>query len=262
MKKTFYHALSMILSSLMILFFISCENFNFDKKPTSYTITYVSDYGTVPPQKTVSVNARLTEEDLPTIPYTKYYFEGWYIGNERITEGYKIDSDITLVAKWNTLKYRIDYVLNGGTNNQENPSYYTADSINTEIIIKNPQRTGYDFAGWYFTNDFSDEIVKTLKINSDSMINLKLYAKWIPTEYTITYILNGGTNSSENPASYNIETDTIILAAPQKEDYVFLGWFSDSDFNSLNITKITKGSYGNKNFYAKKKCFARKIILK
>ena len=251
MKKTFYSALSTILSCLIFLFFISCENFNFEKKPTSYTIIYESEYGTVPSKRTVSIDSRLTEDDLPIISYTKYYFEGWYIGNTKISEGYKIESDITLVAKWDTSKYRIDYILNGGTNNHENPSYYTADSINTEIIIKNPQRTGYDFAGWYFTNDFSDEIVKTLKIKSDFMINLKLYAKWIPTEYTITYILNGGTNSSENPASYNIETDTIILAAPQKEDCVFLGWFSDSDFNSLNITKISKGSHGNKTFYAK-----------
>ena len=68
-------------------------------------------------------------------------------------------------------------------------------------------------------------------------------------EYTITYNLNGGTNSTSNPTKYTIETATITLASPTRTGYTFGGWYTESAFTN-KVTQIAKGSTGNKTFYA------------
>ena len=78
---------------------------------------------------------------------------------------------------------------------------------------------------------------------------VEIYPEWKPIDYTITYILDGGTNNIDNPSKYNIES-TINLKAPTKEGYVFLGWYLDSSFTE-KIDTITKGTTGNIVLYAK-----------
>ncbi len=69
--------------------------------------------------------------------------------------------------------------------------------------------------------------------------------------YTITYNLNGGTNATENPDTYDILTSTFTLSDPVKSGYEFAGWYSDEAFQTVANTTITSGSTGNKTFYAK-----------
>ena len=69
--------------------------------------------------------------------------------------------------------------------------------------------------------------------------------------YTITYELDGGTNAPENPAGYNVETETITLKDPVKTGYAFDGWYKTEDFTGEAVTEITQGSTGNITLYAK-----------
>ena len=66
--------------------------------------------------------------------------------------------------------------------------------------------------------------------------------------YPITYVLDGGTNAEENPASYNVETETITLKDPVKTGYTFAGWYSA---DNSPVTKIPQGSTGDITLYAK-----------
>lgn len=66
---------------------------------------------------------------------------------------------------------------------------------------------------------------------------------------TITYVLNGGVNSPNNP-DYYTATDVITLSEPTKESYIFVGWYSDKACTQ-KVTRIKAGSNGNKKFYAK-----------
>ncbi len=68
--------------------------------------------------------------------------------------------------------------------------------------------------------------------------------------YTITYELYGGTNAPENPASYNVETETITLKDPVKTGYTFEGWYKDVEFTD-EITEIPQGTTGDITLYAK-----------
>ena len=69
--------------------------------------------------------------------------------------------------------------------------------------------------------------------------------------YTITYVLNGGTNAEGNPAGYNAETEPILLKNPTKAGFAFTGWFESPDFTTARIREIAQGSTGNKTLYAR-----------
>ena len=74
--------------------------------------------------------------------------------------------------------------------------------------------------------------------------------------YTITYNLNGGTNSENNPTKYK-QGDEITLEMPTKDGYIFTGW-TEGD---KNITAINRETRGNKTFTANWKTALEAITL-
>ena len=86
-------------------------------------------------------------------------------------------------------------------------------------------------------------------------------AQWEPVEYTIKYMLNGGTIDGQQSEdfkteTYNIESPEIDLTdnnhLPTRTDYVFDGWYNDADIeNASEVTSVPTGSTENKTFYAK-----------
>lgn len=75
-------------------------------------------------------------------------------------------------------------------------------------------------------------------------------AKEDPKEtYTITYVLNKGTNADSNPEIYT-EGDSVLLADPTYENHAFKGWYTDKACTQL-IEQITPEIKGNLTLYAK-----------
>ena len=110
-----------------------------------------------------------------------------------------------------------------------------------------PAKNGYDFGGW---QNGDAEYDFSAAVKSD----LALTAKWTAHAYTITYELNGGTDSSDNPDKYTIESEDITLKDPTGPAAapVFQGWYSDKDFqNRVSPAVIAKGSTGDRTFYAR-----------
>ena len=99
-----------------------------------------------------------------------------------------------------------------------------------------PVRTGYTFAGWDF--DFETAIMEPATIK----------AKWTPITYTITYVLNGGTNGV-NPSEYTIE-QSVTFANPTRTGYTFAGWYGDSSFDTEEIVSFNETTE-DKTLYAK-----------
>ncbi len=95
-------------------------------------------------------------------------------------------------------------------------------------VEPNTTRIGYDFDKWDY--DLSKPILKDETIT----------ASWSAIKYTITYLLDGGVNNSDNPLTYTIE-DEITLLPPTKVGYTGI-W--------NNGGKIEIGSTGNKTFTA------------
>lgn len=134
--------------------------------------------------------------------------------------------------------YNIQYITYGGTNHIDNPAVYTAES--TTITLKPAVKNGYTFEGWFTNENFTGSAVT--QIVSGATGGITLHAKFTATPYTITYVLDGGTNHVSNPTTYTIESATITLGNATREGYNFVGW---SEGNT-----IVSGSTGNKTFTA------------
>ena len=154
--------------------------------------------------------------------------------------------DISVARADKPINYTITYYLNGGSNPSGTVSTYT---IEKAVTLPTPTKSGYTFAGWFTSSNFSGSKVTTIAKGSTG--NRTFYAKWNATSYTITYKLDGGTNPSNAPTSYTAQSADITLPNPTKTGYAFAGWYTSSSFTGSKVTKITSGSSGNKTFYAK-----------
>ena len=218
-------------------------------KEGDYTITYVNVDGATN-ENPASYNVETGTITLKDPVKTGYTFAGWYKDGEFTTQVTEITQgttgNITLYAKWELVSYTITYELNGGTNVPENPAGYNVES--ETITLKAPTKDKYDFKGWYKDGEFTTQVTE---ITQGTTGNITLYAKWELESYTITYELDGGTNAPENPAGYNVETETITLKDPVKTGYTFDGWYKAEDFTGEAVTEITQGSTGDITLYAK-----------
>lgn len=78
-------------------------------------------------------------------------------------------------------------------------------------------------------------------------------------QFSIDYKLDGGV--STNPATYSVEDATISLNDPSKEEYTFIGWYTDAAFTNT-ITEITTGSTGDIEVFAKFELISSTIDFK
>lgn len=119
----------------------------------------------------------------------------------------------------------------------------TKDTVTLPSI---EERKGYKFSGW----QTQDGIKQAGDVISSPKESVTFTAVWTKITYTISYVLNGGTNNALNPSTYYVDTDTIILNYPSKEGFKFDGWYLDSNFTQ-RVSIIQKGSIGNIILYAK-----------
>ena len=214
-----------------------------------YNITYNLNNGENPS----NVKTKYTVEEEYTLPIptrSNYVFLGWYNEETFNTEITKINKgtigDKTLYAKWTPrVVYTITYNLNGGSNPNDAPTSYDRSE---EVTLPTPTRNGYTFVGWYLESNYVTRIYKLTKNDSG---NKTLYAKWNGQTYSITYVLNGGSNPSNAPSNYTSGNE-VDLPYPSRRGYIFDGWYTDSNFNgSTLVDTISMDTIGNQTFYAK-----------
>ena len=142
------------------------------------------------------------------------------------------------------------------------PDSITNRTISSNMIIESPvfSRIGYNFEGWNTSNDGtgSDFLPGSYDLDADfitnhygASMNLVLYPKWTPVEYSISLSSELGTVSDAGWPSidgkmsrgYNIET-SLILPVPEPEDrfHLFINW-EDSEGNP--VSQIQTGTIGD-----------------
>lgn len=198
--------------------------------PDSYTVTFTGKF-MVEKSVIVTAGSKVNETDIPSASVEDYTFEGWYT-DESYSDSTKFDfttpvtDNLILYGYWKKLpEYRVTFVYNGKADE--------VTVIEGKIVSPNPidETEGYSFDGWYTNKSFSGE-----KYDFDTPVktNLMLYARNIPIEYTITYILDDGTNAEANPTVYTIESGKITLIDPSKEGYDFEGWLIKDEATGQN----------------------------
>ncbi|MDR2514881.1 MAG: InlB B-repeat-containing protein [Christensenellaceae bacterium] len=225
--------------------------------PVQYTISYdfndgslsssaAWDGATHPSGYNITNTAIANISDLECDGYT---FRGWTIDYDDNTVSGDVTSpvtsptipasttgDIAFTAQWEIIEYTIVYDLQGG----QHPSpgdYPDPHTYNVEgsfpIAIPDPERAGFSFGGWDVfyggnmgTADLEDQtgysVLKT------TLANIRLVAKWIPIDYSITYDLQGGAHAG-TPNQYTVPGLPLTLVKPTRLGYNFLGWSVTSD---------------------------------
>lgn len=232
----------------------------------SYTITFNlnNGEGTTPS----SISAKSGEEiTLPATELTRtgYEFKGWCTTSDGTGTTYEAGSKVkdltaengatvTLYAKWVLQgNWSISYELNGGTNDESNPAEYNIESA---VMLANPERSFYEFAGWYDNAEFSGDKVEGWNAGAKTG-DIKLYAKWVlAANWSISYELNDdettpAQNAESNPTEYNIES-AVTLANPERSFYEFAGWYGNAEFSGEKLTGWNAGAKtGDIKLYAK-----------
>lgn len=129
-------------------------------------------------------------------------------------------------------KYTVTFNSNGG-------SAVASQTVKKNARVKrptDPTRSGYAFDGWYTAASGGTQFNFNTAITS----NLTLYAHW-RILYTATFNSNGGSTVDNQ----TIEQGEYVAkpADPERENYVFVGWYTSADyskeFDFLN-TKVDK----------------------
>jgi len=132
-----------------------------------------------------------------------YVFAGWYT-TEDFQEGTQIEkipadaaAAFVLYAKWiseDEGMYKINYVLNGGDNDLQNPFGYTGE---VDVELKPARRAGYNFDGWFIDSAFTQPADV---IQKGMTGDITLHAKFTKKEFSAVRIytsVNGGMISGD-----------------------------------------------------------------
>jgi len=163
--------------------------------------------------KTINVNAFKDCTNLSDVKYN----------------GYKTDWDkVTVNTTGNdTLTNKVQYLcdinfdLNGGTINgsgtMDKQTVYSNEKLGTaNVPTTPPQRTGYDFDGWYTQAEGGTKYTFTEAVSS----NIILYAHWNAHSHTVT--LENDENKETN--SYDYGSSVPVPTPTKKTGYNFNHW--------------------------------------
>ena len=119
---------------------------------------------------------------LPTTKRTGFIFRGWFtsqVGGEEVTADTIADSDRTLYAHWEEIRYLISFNANGG------PATPAAVSLQGELAYGELPvlvRSGYAFLGWFTSASGGTRITEDSIVDSART----LYAHWLAYGCTIS----------------------------------------------------------------------------
>lgn len=179
----------------------------------------------------------LTIEDNPGYEFTNYVINGNTYTSREINF-LMPNKNVEIVINYKPITYTVEFDLNGGND------CITNDTVdyNSSYELPTPSKTGYNFLGWYLSNDESKtEIIGNITWTYTK--NIKLIAKYEPITFYITYDAGiGKVNTSTKELKYG---ENYKLAVPNANDKAFVGWYilngdekvyiTDQKGNSLNI---------------------------
>ena len=220
--------------------------------PTTKTVTYDSAYGDLPtPTRTGytfvgwKLNGTVITSSTKVQTASNHTLHAEWTANK-----YNIKfqaNDATLVEKlWNyagstgytsSNKGSYDkYSHNGSRTAELNEANYITFDGPLSFYTPIPIRIGHKFVGWYSAQTGG---VKVADANGSLVANANgytgankewkhadvatLYARWEAETYSITYSLDGGTNGSNAPTTYQFG-NTKQISDPTKTGYTFAGW--------------------------------------
>ena len=126
-----------------------------------------------------------------------------------------------------TISIDVSYLLKIQYDDNTTGTHEVVDGQIYNYLSSMPTKKNNKDITWYKGTTVINPDEDLVDGNCTYTINGETYVK-----YTITYNLNGGTNSNSNPEFYTEKTETFTLANPTKSGATFLGWTGSNDINT------------------------------
>ena len=223
-------------------------------KPVVYDIRYNCNGGSLVDESSAIKDYVIADKSytLPVAKRNGYKFTGW----REAAAAYQVVTSIApntarnlvFTAQWIPERYSIKFLDKDGNQLFDDKSY----TIEQKVALPEPKKNGWVFAGWK-EDTKSDNSFSSLK--SGNFGNKTLYAQFRPEDDKIYMHLYGtGAKETVKVSLYNREMPTFTIENPEREGWQFLGWYADANRTRKVTGTISKGSTGDKNFYALWKC--------
>ena len=179
--------------------------------------------------------------DFPTLDVEGYTFLNW-VNPENEAESYVYipaghNTDLVVKASLrNEAIHHLLYYVNGEY--FATGSFRELDGLNDLYI---PTKGGYDFDGWYSDRACT---VKVSGIAPNTAEDVKLYGKFIPNEYSVSFTVDGVSFDGGFTKYLVSEEGTLLPAIPAKEGHIVLGWYTE-DGQLMEENKIAAGMFGD-----------------
>lgn len=217
---------------------------------TKFSVTFNSNGGTPVAPKKYERNA--TYGNLPTPTQSGFTFGGWYTEytfTNKVTSSSIVDSNKTLYAKWDALKYTVTLDAHGGTG-LNTTSFTIAKGekykvIGRDVFSQTITRTGYTFDAWYTEPNGKGTKIEDNSTH-DTASTQTLHANWIPisVKMTLNYNYPSGVSGAPTPSpipvtydqSYDktLPTPTPLTGTDYK--YTFAGWYEGAEDKPVSTT--------------------------
>lgn len=179
----------------------------------TYTVTFHADgHG-----KTKVEFVEVDENDLVPEPNAEtievdsgYVFAGWYLDGAASSFNFaetKIHSSTVLYAHWDLKNYTVTYNDGGSVSSSE---YDIEHGI---VFPENPTKEGYDFAGWYYDDGFTQRATQTV---AGDYGDLTIYGQWKPTKLYIVYLSGHNVSGTISAAIKEWGRDTTLKGAVEE----------------------------------------------
>lgn len=173
------------------------------------TVSFVNGNVTV---ATIEVSGAVKAEQIPEAPEKEgYAFEGWFVGETKVEEGFKAEGRVTANAVFTKL-HTVTF-----TSGYETVAKITVkDGSAIGTLPEAPLKDGYEFKGWFVgENAIGEDFVVTQNTTVVAVFN---------EEFTLAFEASEG----EIVKTVAVESGNSVGTlpeAPLKEGYAFMGWF-------------------------------------
>lgn len=191
--------------------------------------------------------------EFPDFVRDGYTLVGWtdMSGNiVDVTAPYSYLNSQFFTAQWRKMTFKVQFTDDNGNAIGTEQTYTYGDTVPWQSFDK----TGYSLNGWLdeATGILYEQETGIRIVPTQDGMTITLKADLYLTTYLIVYTVYGGTLPN-NPLSYTVE-DEIVLLPPQKDGYVFGGWYTDPTFAEESLiadNTVKKGTTGALYLYAK-----------
>lgn len=139
---------------------------------------------------------------------------------------------------------KVTFDTNGGDTSNSEIWTLNGQMVSEEIP---PVKKDCDFIGWYTNREGNGE---KWDFTTDRVYsNMTLYAKFRPSQYTVTFNSDGGICDTTTK-EYSFGLAMVDLPVPSKSNYTFIGWYTRPEANGDLYTNSTIMPRSNITLYA------------